>query len=139
VGAWEVAGAGSGSGGEGIGTGSGNQGAGSGGGGGMPPRRIKGNIRNSDYPRTALLAGAEGRVSVRFTVGIDGRATNCSVIQSSGNADLDATSCGVIETRFRYRPARDPQGRPVPSIIMGDHFWEIRGRRMPPPEGGMNR
>lgn len=50
---------------------------------------------------------------VRFTVGIDGRARDCRVITSSGHAVLDATTCRLIEARFRYAPARDAAGQPV--------------------------
>jgi protein TonB len=121
-GASPLPGPGTGSGGQGVGTGSGRYGDGPGG-GGMGPRQIKGRIRNSDYPHSAVEAGANGMVSVRYTVAIDGRVTRCIVTGSSGNADLDSTTCRLIQQRFVFHPARDAYGRPVQADIVEDHEW----------------
>lgn len=130
AGASDVRGPGMGSGGEGMGTGSGAAGDGTGGGGGGGTGRglrwIKGGIRNSDYPRAAALAGVGGTVGLRFVVGANGRVTRCTITRSSGNADLDSTTCRLIKDRFRYRPARDPRGRAVPSTVNGEHEWQVR-------------
>jgi periplasmic protein TonB len=113
-GATPVMGPGTGGGGVGTGTGSGGAGDGPGGGGGAArARQIAGAITPRDYPDGARRAGATGAVTVRFTVGIDGRARGCVVAISSGRGDLDATTCRLIEGRFRYRPARDAAGRAV--------------------------
>jgi len=124
-GASDVAGPGTGAGGQGTGTGSGGQGSGSGGGGGAAAKAqwIQGRIANRDYPRAASRAGAEGTVIVRFTVETSGRATGCRVMSSSGNADLDATTCRLIERRFKYRPAKDAQGNPVASQQGWKQVW----------------
>ncbi|MBW8852717.1 MAG: TonB family protein [Xanthomonadales bacterium] len=118
------------------GTGSGGAGNGNGGGGGAggagdgtPPQRIGGGISDRDYPHELSDAGISGTVSVRYRVGIDGRARDCMVTRSSGSAALDAHTCALIERRFRFRPSRDADGRPVPSIIVENHSWI-----MPPPE-----
>ena len=96
--------------------------------------RISGRLGNSDYPRSALRAGVQGSVKVRYTVGIDGRAGGCTVIGSSGDAALDSTTCSLIEKRFRYRPARDRSGRPVPEVVRRTYDWIIPSRS-PPPDG----
>lgn len=120
------------------GTGSGGAGNGNGGGGGeggagvgegTPPERIGGRISDGDYPRELSDAGISGTVGVRYRVGIDGRARECLVTRSSGSAALDAHTCTLIERRFRFRPSRDADGRPVPSIIVENHSWI-----MPPPQ-----
>ena len=54
----------------------------------------------------------------------NGRATDCRVTRSSGNAELDATTCRLIERRFRYHPSRDPDWRPVRAVLVGNHTWE---------------
>ncbi len=118
-----IAGPGTGSGGRGTGTGNGDAGDGSGDGGEIPPRQVKGRIKNSDYPASAGESGASGTVSVRYTVEIDGRADHCIITRSSGNADLDATTCRLIEARFRFNPSRDARGRAVTSTIVEDHEW----------------
>lgn len=126
-GAADVAGPGTGSGGQGDGTGSGGFGDGDGDGGAeIPPRLLRGRIRNSDYPRSAGAAGVGGAVSVRFTVRTDGRVSGCAVTRSSGSRELDATTCRLIEQRFRYAPARDEEGRPFEAVILQRHFWEVR-------------
>lgn len=124
------AGAGSGAGGEGAGAGSGGRGAGTGGGAGTRAERIGGRLSGaSDYPRAAMRTGAEGTVGVRYVVGTDGRVGGCRVTRSSGHAELDATTCRLIEQRFRYRPARDASGRAVPETVSRTFDWLLPFRR----------
>jgi protein TonB len=124
AGAAERPGPGSGSGGRGAGTGSGRAGGGPGGGGlAVRARLIAGRILDSDYPRAASRARIGGTVIVRFTVGLDGRPGGCAVMRSSGNADLDSATCRLIERRFVYRPARDPEGRPVADTMGWKQSW----------------
>jgi protein TonB len=131
AGASNVPGPGTGAGGSGNGTGSGGAGEGDGE-GGTPLRWKSGRIKESDYPREALRAGVSGTVHLRFTVGVKGRVTDCTVTQSSGSALLDATTCRLIIARFRYEPSRDAAGRPVPDEVTGEHEWETWST--PPPE-----
>lgn len=135
AGASDVPGPGTGSGGLGDGTGGGGYGDGDGGGGeATPPRRIKGRLKNSDYPRTAGEMGVGGTVSVRYTVATDGRVTHCAISASSGNAILDETTCRLIEQRFRFEPSRDADGRAVRSIIVENHSWVIHQLPPEPPQ-----
>jgi protein TonB len=121
----------SGTGGSGSGTGSGSAtgtaGTGSGGGGTggsgaavVRPKLRSGAILPRDYPRAA--AGAQGMVQTQLTVGASGAVTGCRVTRSSGNAVLDATTCRLIRERFRFTPARNAQGSPVPDV----HGWQQR-------------
>lgn len=87
----------------------------------QPPHQIRGRIRNSDYPESAGTAGASGHVSVRYVVGIDGRVSECAITRSSGNSELDATTCRLITERFRFRPSRGPDGQP--SYVIENHSW----------------
>lgn|GEM_PF-294910 len=125
-GAAPLPGPGSGAGGVGTGTGSGDSGAGDGA-GGLSAEWISGVIREQDYPRDALESRKEGLVGLRFTVGTNGRVTNCAVTRSSGVPSLDDATCRLIVKRFRYRPARDASGRPVAEVVTGDHDWIIAG------------
>lgn len=79
-----------------------------------------GEIAPRDYPRSAR--GAQGIVTARVAVGVDGRVTGCSVARSSGNAILDSTTCRLIRERFRFTPARNAQGEAVP----GEYGWQQR-------------
>jgi protein TonB len=125
-----ILGTGTGAGGEGSGSGSGDSGSGSGSGGAVTrARQIGGALFGRDFPRAAKRARAGGTVLVRYTVGADGRVSGCTITQSSGNADLDSTTCDLIEKRFRYEPARDAQGNPVPDVQTGRHIWWTEPRR----------
>ena len=128
LGSAEQEGPGTGSGGEGNGTGAGGRGAGSGGGDGpaVRTRRIKGRIStSSDYPRAAVQAGAEGIVVARLTVGEKGRVTDCRIRASSGNPDLDGTTCRLILKRFRFAPARDARGAATTDVVEWEQQWSL--------------
>ena len=127
AGASDRPGPGQGSGGLGAGSGSGRGGDGSGGGGGRKARLIRGRILDSDYPRSASRARAGGTVTVAFTVQTDGHASGCRIMRSSGNAELDETTCRIIERRFRYEPARNSEGRPVPQVVGWAQRWWQEG------------
>lgn len=124
TGAAPVPGPGTGAGGEGNGTGSGRSGNGDGDGGDeTPPRLLKGRFKNKDFPNAEAVIGAGGIVGVRYTVETDGSVTHCMVTRSSGNTVLDATTCRLIELRFRYRPWLDAAGRPVRSTVVHNQEW----------------
>ncbi|MGP1283227.1 MAG: energy transducer TonB [Parasphingopyxis sp.] len=123
-GAAETPGPGTGAGGEGTGTGRGAGGTGPGGGALVSrARRIAGDITPRDYPRAASRARIEGTVGARVHVGADGRVTRCVVVASSGNADLDTTTCRLIRERFRYEPARNARGEAVPDVAGREQRW----------------
>lgn len=122
----DVPGPGTGSGGAGDGTGDGGVGTGDGNGGDeTPPRWRRGDLSDADFPASVLATDFHGTVSVRYVVTTNGRATRCSVTRSSGNVDVDTTTCRLIEKRFRFDPSRDARGRPVPVMIVENHSWDL--------------
>lgn len=125
AGATPVAGPGSGAGGRGDGLGAG--GSGSGGGGTRPVWR-SGTIEDRDYPREARRARVGGEVEVRFTIEATGRVTGCRVSKSSGDAALDATTCRLIEARFRFKPATNAAGVAVASSYGWRQTWWLERR-----------
>ncbi|HEX8571447.1 MAG TPA: energy transducer TonB [Allosphingosinicella sp.] len=130
AGAATVPGPGTGAGGFGAGLGSGRFGTGTGGGGGgggrgTRARWISGGIGESDYPDRAYRARIGGTVHLRFTVAPTGRVSDCTVTRSSGSRELDSVTCRLIQQRFRYRPARDAEGRPIAERVIGEHVWEV--------------
>jgi protein TonB len=48
-------------------------------------------------------------------------------MKSSGHSELDSTTCRLIEQRFRYEPARDSEGRPVPQVVGWAQRWWQEG------------
>ena len=70
-------------------------------------------LTGRSYPREVLRAWPRGgRVFVAVRVQLDGRATDCRVNRSSGNAIVDQWTCRLVEERVRFRPAIDGEGRP---------------------------
>lgn len=114
-GAAPVAGPGTGAGGAGTGTGSGGAGSGPGGGGegGTRPALVSRSLTQRDYPPELRRRWPDGgRVLVVFSVQLNGRASGCTVYRSSGNPEIDAETCRLVERRLRFRPARDENGVP---------------------------
>lgn len=112
----------------GPGTGSGGQGTGTGGGGNdddefTPPRRLRGRIRDSDFPREAGEAGIGKTILLQFDVETNGLVSGCTILESSGNPILDDATCRLVERRYRYEPSRDAQGTAVPSAVVESHVW----------------
>jgi protein TonB len=77
------------------------------------------------YPPAAVREGAQGRVVARLTVGADGRVSGCTVTSSSGNSDLDDTTCRVARSRVRYEPAKDDAGNPIASTVSLPVRWQL--------------
>lgn len=87
---------------------------------------LRGAFNNeTDYPSAARRAEQQGTVRVSYTVGADGRVTACRIVQSSGSSPLDSTTCRIFERRFRYSPARDSAGNPVPQTISQSVRWQL--------------
>ncbi len=125
-----VAGTGSsssnGQGGAGTGTGAGGTGTGLGGGGGggfMPAQRVS-KIPDREYRHFVTVSGIQrGRVGITIKVNTDGRPSNCRIVRSSGLASADSLMCQLTLQYVRFRPARDPQGRPVAQDITWFPDW----------------
>jgi protein TonB len=127
AGAASAPGPGSGLDGAGDGSGAGTSGIGPGGGG--RARWLSGAITPRDYPRGVSRAGLGGSVTVALEIDADGRVTGCRVTESSGLAELNETTCRLIRARFRYRPATDAAGNPVPGRAAWRQDWWLEPRR----------
>ncbi len=100
-----------------------------------PPPRVsqaaglKGNpgqfFGDDAYPQSAIRAEAQGRVVARLTVGTDGRVSGCDVQTSSGNSDLDSTTCRIARSRVKFTPAKDENGRPIASTYPLSVRWVL--------------
>ena len=122
-------GTGSGTGGNGPGAGSGD-----GDGGGSDAEWTGGKIKNGDYPKSLREAHISGTTVTQVAVGLNGRATSCRVIRTSGSRELDATTCQLILQRFKFKPARSAAGQPIGGSIEYEQEWDAPPP--PPPEPG---
>jgi len=75
-----------------------------------------------DYPREARRSGQQGTVQFRLNVDAWGRASNCTILGSSGSTVLDNATCSAFVTNARFAPARNELGENVSST------WESRMR-----------
>lgn len=91
--------------------------------------KAKGNlaslISNSDYPAAALMAGEEGTVAFRLTVGPSGRVENCTVTSSSGSSSLDSATCRILRSRARFTPARAADGSAISDEVDSSLVWRL--------------
>jgi protein TonB len=93
---------------------------------GAVPKGRPGDWANSnDYPSRALRENVEGVTRFRVSVGPDGRVTDCQVTGSSGNSELDATTCSLITRRGRFTPAMDGEGQPTTGTFSNAVRWQI--------------
>ena len=81
-----------------------------------------------DYPPEARKLGLEGRVVFRATIGVDGRAKSCEIVQSSGHDILDDATCVKVIDTARFDPARDANGRAVEDVFQNAFVWELTAR-----------
>ncbi|MEP7223131.1 MAG: energy transducer TonB [Novosphingobium sp.] len=116
------AGAGSGGGGQGSGDGSG-KGAGT----GAPSAKLSGDISSArDYPAATRALRIDDYVVIYLAVGTDGRAHACRIARPSKDAAADQITCTLAMKRFRFRPATDAAGNPVPSTFGWQQKWFYR-------------
>ena len=107
--------------------GGGQGGEGVGGGIATGPRQVRGRLTVADFPDGLIGPGQQASVGVRYTVETDGRVTGCTVLRSSGFAQVDSLACGLITQRFRYRPAMNRAGEPVRPVITESNTLYNRG------------
>jgi len=78
------------------------------------------------YPPSAKREGVQGRVVVSLTVGANGRVTGCNVTTTSGNGELDSTTCRLAMRSGRYNPAKDTDGNAIESTVTLPVRWQLR-------------
>lgn len=123
-----TSGTGTGAGGAGDGTGGGGDGTGAGGRArdGTDPVIVRGSFRQSDYPKELRATGPKGVTWADVVVGVNGRVISCRITKPSGIPLFDAKTCQILLERFRYRPARDAQGRPVAAPDSFSVDWDYQ-------------
>jgi protein TonB len=106
------------------GSGSGRGGGGSGGGGiGAEARLLGGNSSRLPSHMLRAFAADRGYGYLLLTISEAGRVSDCRVLQSTGNGDVDQALCGLMIRRSRWSPARDTQGRPISVKLRYTATW----------------
>ena len=73
------------------------------------------SARDFPIPEGGRRVREGSSVTVVFTVGVDGRASNCSVSRGGPDTATNALVCPLVVERIRFNPARDANGNPVPA------------------------
>ena len=101
-----------------------------------PPRpslavgaRLRSNLNDvftpDYYPSSARRENIQGRVGVTLVVGANGRVSGCTVSGSSGNGELDSTTCRLAQRSLRYEPAKDTNGNPIEQTVRLGVKWQL--------------
>jgi TonB family protein len=89
----------------------------------------KGDLRrlfsSDDYPWDSVISGEAGDVRVVLLVNEQGRVADCSVVQTSGVALLDAQSCSVLKERAKFVPAIGKDGKPAKDAFVQKINWRV--------------
>ncbi|MGN6820342.1 MAG: energy transducer TonB [Sphingomonas sp.] len=89
-------------------------------------------VTDGDYPPEAKRQGEQGRVVVRMALDRKGLPYRCWVVSSSGSERLDATTCYLMQSRARFAPARDPDGKPMEWTYQISFRWTLRDEELQP-------
>jgi len=115
--------AGTGPGAGGSGTGRGGGGTGGGGGMGSDARLLGGNSARLPARLLRQFAADRGYAFLWLTIADTGRVTDCSVLQGTGNAELDQALCAMMVRKSRWAAARDTLGRPITAKVRYTATW----------------
>lgn len=82
-------------------------------------------MTNADYPAAAFASKATGLVMIELAASPTGVVTGCTVVQSSGTAVLDQTSCALATSRARLLPATNMFAEPIAGSTKMRLRWKI--------------
>ncbi len=92
----------------------------------MPQGTVAGLFHGNDYPESSIRAGNSGMVVVLFTVGVDGRVSDCKPVGPSGDKALDHKTCSILMERARFTPAVGLDGSPTPAKQVQTIIWIVQ-------------
>ncbi|ANY20433.1 Gram-negative bacterial tonB protein [Tsuneonella dongtanensis] len=76
-----------------------------------------------DIPRESRERERKGTTEVELAISKWGRVADCRVVESSGDADLDAAACTAFATRAQFWPATDASGQDTAGIWRQKMDW----------------
>ena len=94
------------------------------------PKPINGPVEwfsARDYPYEAVRARITGSVLARLVVGVDGRISECVLVERSASPLLNSTTCKILVQRGRYEPALSASGDPVRAMTSVRIYWRLPG------------
>lgn len=79
-----------------------------------------------DYPGAALNRGETGIVAFTLLIDEKGKVADCTLVETSGVASLDAQTCAILITRAQFKPAVGTNGKPAKDSVIGRVRWKTR-------------
>lgn len=108
----------------GSGTGRGGGGTGGGGGIGSEARLLGGNSSRLPSRLLRVFAAERGYGHLMLSVSEKGRVTDCSVLQTTGDAGVDDALCNLMIRQSRWEPARDKEDNPIAVKVRYTATWK---------------
>ena len=87
---------------------------------------LQGIFTQADYPREALARGFTGASSILLLIDEAGHVKDCTILETSGMAVLDAKACGVITQRAKFTPAVGLDGKPAKDSYKQRINWMLK-------------
>jgi protein TonB len=88
-------------------------------------REAQANAAFDAYPKESLARGEQGVVHYHVLIDTRGRATECSITESSGFSRLDLATCEMLMDRAQFTPTVTDSGRRRRSTYDGKVIWRI--------------
>lgn len=82
-------------------------------------------VLGEDYPIKELRAEVTGTTTFKLAIDSSGKVSGCEIVESSGSATLDATTCKLVTQRAQFTPARSAKGVSVPGEYTNRVRWTI--------------
>lgn len=72
-------------------------------------------VTPQDYPSSSWLRGDEGKATFQLALGKNGRPTACTIIETSGHAELDLATCRLMMERPKFDMSSVPASNTNPT------------------------
>jgi TonB family protein len=86
---------------------------------------LRGLFTADDFPSQALERMSSGTVKIALLVNEAGKVADCSVIETSGEAVLDAQTCIVVRARAKFAPMIASDGKPAKQAFIQGIRWQV--------------
>jgi protein TonB len=77
-----------------------------------------------EYPKASQRGEETGNTTIRYAVSPAGKATDITIIKSSGYRDLDKASISSLG-KCRFTPA-SVAGKPVQANLVAEYHWGLK-------------
>ena len=82
-------------------------------------------FNSNDYPSQAIFADLSGTTKIVGLVDEAGKLVDCTIVETSGVAVLDAQTCIIVRDRGKFSPAIGADGKPTKGVFVQRIRWEM--------------